>query len=65
MPSKSSSTYTNPFLFLWQKLANDSAIVIGLRLLALPWQMILTPELARRELDLMVSEKRSGCFETV
>lgn len=48
----------------WQRLSTDAASVIGLRLMALPWQMMLMPAKGQAEIKRMFSEKQSALAET-
>ena len=61
---RTSASPFSPMLAPWQPLATDASSVIGLRLMALPWQMMLVPASGRAEMNLMVSEKKAALAET-
>ncbi len=54
----------SPLFAPWELLAQDASSVIGLRLMALPWQMAFAPHKGRSEVRLMVSEKKAALAET-
>ena len=49
----------------WQKMAQDSSQVVGMRLAVMPWLWLFNPQEAQKELSTMFSEKQDAMNETV